>query len=130
MDLKVVRSIHLYSGCFLTPLLVFFLITGLLQTYGLHETGKNGYNPPAAIAALSQIHKNQRYATASFTPRPSSVFRWLMVVMTIGLMLNLVMGIILAFKFGHAPAVWISMGLGIVVPVVILCWPWLHRAAG
>lgn len=114
----------------MTPLLVFFLITGLLQTFGLHTDRKNGYRAPAVIAAVSQVHTDQRYATDSFFPQPSKQFQWLIVVMTIGVLLNLVMGIILAFKFGHAPVVWICMGLGIVVPVVILCGPWLHRTAG
>lgn len=131
MNIKIVRSIHLYSGCFLMPLLVFFLLTGLLQTFNLHRPKKaEGYKPWAIVAAASQVHKNQRFATESFSPPPSKIFQALVVVMTIGLLLNLIMGIVLAFKFGHAPVVWVSLVLGILVPVAVLYWPWLHKTAG
>ncbi len=120
----------MYSGCFITPLLVFFMLTGVLQTFELHEKKKNGYQPPAVIEALAQVHKHQRYETDDFRPKASVLFQILIVIMTIGLMLNLAMGIILAFKFGHAAVVWISVFMGFLIPVLILYLPWLHKSLG
>lgn len=131
MDIKVVRSVHLYSGCFFTPLLVFFLLSGLWQTFDLHEQKKNSsYKPPQVIEALSQVHKHQRYDSESKRSKPSAMFRILIILMTLGLVLNLVMGLILAFKFGHAAVVWTTFALGILVPILILYLPWLHKSTG
>ncbi len=113
------------------PLIVFFMITGLLQTFNLHRPKKDGnYKPWAVVESVSQVHKRQRYETDSFSPPSSRIFQILIVIMTIGLLINLIMGIILAFKFGHAWVVWISLVLGILVPVVVLWLPWLHKSTG
>ncbi len=58
--LKFLRKVHLYAGIFTTPALIFFAITGALQTFSLHETtpGSN-YKPPVWIASLAQLHKKQ-----------------------------------------------------------------------
>lgn len=65
--LRTVRQIHLYVGVVIAPALLFFAITGALQTAGLHETirGSN-YQPPHWIVVLAQIHKKQ---TANLPPR-------------------------------------------------------------
>lgn len=45
--LKNSRQIHLYLGVFTTPALLFFAITGALQTFSFHETTKGSdYKPP------------------------------------------------------------------------------------
>ena len=36
--LKFLRKAHLYIGIFTTPALIFFAVTGALQTFSLHET--------------------------------------------------------------------------------------------
>ena len=58
--LKNIRLIHLYFGVFITPALIFFAVTGALQTFSLHETTRgSSYKPPAWIATLAQVHKKQ-----------------------------------------------------------------------
>ena len=64
--LRWVRKMHLYFGLFITPALLFFALTGALQTFNLHEPAGESYQPPAWIAHLAQIHKNQ---TAQLRPR-------------------------------------------------------------
>lgn len=57
--LKVVRLCHLYIGVFIAPAVVFFAVTGALQTFALHKTGeRKGYTPPRALAVLARIHKD------------------------------------------------------------------------
>ncbi len=61
------RKIHLYVGVFTTPAILFFAFTGVLQTFSLHESARDGsYEPQNWIVILSQIHKKQ---TASVPPR-------------------------------------------------------------
>ena len=58
--LKYLRLIHLYTGVFIAPALIFFAFTGALQTFSLHETTRgSSYKPPAWAVMLAQIHKKQ-----------------------------------------------------------------------
>lgn len=58
--LKATRLVHLYLGVFVAPMLLFFAITGFLQTFSLHETLKGrAYKPPAILVKLGQFHKKQ-----------------------------------------------------------------------
>jgi hypothetical protein len=58
--LKVLRQIHLYLGIFTAPALLFFALTGALQTFSLHEASRTSdYKPPTWIVTLAQLHKKQ-----------------------------------------------------------------------
>jgi hypothetical protein len=54
------RALHTYVGFFIAPSVLFFALTGSLQLFSLHEA-HGGYHPPAAIVALSSVHKDQTY---------------------------------------------------------------------
>jgi len=70
--LKILRTIHLYLGVFMAPALLFFAITGGLQTFSLHETTRgSSYTPPAWLATLAMLHKKQTIAAPVRKPRPS-----------------------------------------------------------
>lgn len=71
-SLKFLRLVHLYLGVFTAPMLVFFAITGGLQTFGLHEASRGGgtYNPPGWLASLGQLHKKQTTQVPPRRPRP------------------------------------------------------------
>ena len=58
--LKVVRVTHLYLGVFIAPALLFFALTGAMQTFSLHETQRGSdYVPPRWAVVLGQLHKKQ-----------------------------------------------------------------------
>jgi hypothetical protein len=58
--LQFFRKTHLYVGVFTAPAILFFALSGALQTFSLHEFGRDGaYKPPQWILLLSQIHKKQ-----------------------------------------------------------------------
>ena len=59
--MKQIRQFHLYLGTFFAPVIFFFAFSDALQTFGLHESEKDGsYNAPAWIATMAQVHKDQR----------------------------------------------------------------------
>lgn len=61
------RQIHLYLGLFSAPALLFFALSGALQTFSLHEPTKGGdYKPANWIVVMAQLHKHQ---TAEMPPR-------------------------------------------------------------
>lgn len=49
----------MYFGLFISPALLFFAITGAVQTLSLHEAAGSSYKPPAVLAELGQLHKKQ-----------------------------------------------------------------------
>lgn len=52
-------------------MLLFFAITGGLQTFGLHESSRGSdYKPPAWLATVAQLHKKQTIITPVRRPRP------------------------------------------------------------
>jgi hypothetical protein len=125
INIKAMRNIHLYLGVFFAPLLIFFLISGCWQTFGLHEASKSGdYAPPAIIKSLSQVHKNQRWVDSKMAPKSSIPFRYLIVLMSVGILITTVLGIIMAFKYTKGWIVWGCLLLGIVVPCFLL---WFAR---
>jgi hypothetical protein len=70
--LKFLRKVHLYIGIFATPALLFFAITGAMQTFSLHETTQGSdYKPPAWIATLAQLHKKQTTVVPVRKARPA-----------------------------------------------------------
>jgi uncharacterized iron-regulated membrane protein len=58
--LQFFRNTHLYVGVFTAPAILFFALTGSLQTFSLHEAARDGsYKPAQWIQVLAQIHKKQ-----------------------------------------------------------------------
>src|ERR1700722_16484766 len=125
MNIKAMRNIHLYLGVFFAPLLLFFLISGSWQTFDFHHASKDGnYEPPAIIKSLSQVHKDQRWVDGKMVPQSSVPFRWLVVLMSIGLLVTTILGIIMAFKYTRPWIVWTCLFLGFAIPFFLL---WMAR---
>lgn len=58
--LQFYRKTHLYIGVFTAPAILFFALTGALQTFSLHESARDGsYKPAQWILLFAQIHKKQ-----------------------------------------------------------------------
>ncbi len=71
--LKFLRTVHLYIGIFTTPALLFFALTGAMQTFSLHEARPGSTEkPPAWIATLAQLHKKQTTAVPVRKPHPAA----------------------------------------------------------
>lgn len=69
--LRTTRTVHLYLGIFTAPMLLFFAITGGLQSFGLHESSRgSSYTPPAWLASMAQLHKKQATVMPVRRPRP------------------------------------------------------------
>ena len=115
MDMKLIRNMHLYLGVFFAPLLLFFVVTGFVQTFNWHEDGA-----PAIIKTLSEVHKHQRLSCGEDCHDPSIVFRSLIVLMCAGLLASTILGIMMAFKFRPGLRVWVCLLAGIAIPVVLL----------
>jgi hypothetical protein len=140
-----IRKLHLYLGALCAPAIVFFAISGALQTFGLHEAkAPSTYTPPHWIATLAEVHKNQRFekpavaehgdaskpkreANASALPEAMHVRASVMalkiwfLVTAVALITTSVLGVIMAFRYnGDKRLVTALLLLGLVIPFVLL----------
>ncbi|HEU0197509.1 MAG TPA: hypothetical protein VFQ88_09885 [Nevskiaceae bacterium] len=143
---KPLRSAHLYLGIFSAPALLFFAITGALQSVNLHEASRSGgYTPPAWLAHVAHLHKKQslelpvrpkptvnpsaKAGRANVKPRvaPPAARRalWPMkaffVVISLSLMLSVLSGLTMSWRHARSRRRFgAALGAGVLVPVVLL----------
>ena len=144
--LKALRALHLYVGIFISPMLLFFAVTGALQTFSLHETtAGSSYKPPAWIVTLAQIHKKQTdvlppkrvqpaapkpdapkpekaQVTSPTAPQKSHLpMKIFFLLVSVGLHTSTLTGIYMAYKYTRRR--WLATALlaaGVVAPLVLL----------
>lgn len=123
MNIAKMRNFHLYLGCFFAPLLVFFIVSGCLQSFEWHEA-EDGRNPPAILKILSQVHMHQRLTQTNQDLEPSVGFRFLVLFMSLGLTVTMVLGVIMALKSTAPWKVGVCLLLGVLIPLLLL---WVSR---
>jgi hypothetical protein len=136
------RRYHLYIGMFLAPAILFFALSGALQTFRLQEEKGWGGTPPTWIVWLASVHKDDRLPQAKAAeadehakptvkpaapkaaqkPKPSALpFKIFAVLMSIGLMLSAVLGMVIALNNRATRRVsTIMLVAGVVVPILLL----------
>jgi glycerol uptake facilitator-like aquaporin len=113
--MKNLRRIHTFLGCFIAPLLLFFVATGWYQT--VNPDRKKGEGEADKLVGRLSTVSAQVYHTA--------LFRYLVVVMCAALITTIALGIVLAFRSSRQRwQVWLSQALGILVPMILL---WLGQ---
>ena len=116
--MNFLRRIHLYLGCFFAPMLVFFSVSGIWQVYGLQWV-----NGPNILTYLSTIHMgHQLYfkdpsKAYTFT---SPYLEFFVVAMAASLVLSIILGVIMAFKFGRGTLALASLAAGVLVPLILI----------
>src|SRR5690349_11379084 len=57
--LRNLRQLHHYVGVFLAPAILFFALSGAVQTFRLGEDKGWGGPPPSALVWMTSVHKDQ-----------------------------------------------------------------------
>ena len=124
--MKFIRRAHLYLGCFFTPLLLFYILTGWYQT-----VNQNRIKTPSEAETLLQkfrvVHSDQIYPAEQEFEKPSSpkLFQGFVVLMSVAATLTVALGLVLSFKtLRPVWPVWACLVLGIVLPMLLL---WLGQ---
>ena len=146
---RSLRQYHRYLGLFFTPAILFFAISGSLQTFRLQEEKGYGGTPPDWIVWLAAIHKDQsppraapadeagaadhhaaddeaaapgHAAPVPAAPRPSPIpLKIFVVAMAIGLVLSSLLGTTIALANRTTRRASIGMlAAGAVLPCVLL----------
>ncbi len=129
MDIKKIRNVHLYLGCFFAPLIILFIFTGAIQTLGWHNPKYGSYDPnqgtvplvyePSSfIKIVTTMHMNRGYKLFWF--QTSNIYRYFVLTMAFGLLVTIILGILMAFKFTNPTLVWFMLGGGILVPILLI----------
>ena len=124
--MKNLRRLHLYLGCFFTPMLLFYILTGWYQVVVPNRL-KSPSEAETLVQKLRVVHVDQIYPSEAEVQKPSSpkLYKVLVVIMAIAATITIVLGIILAFKSTRQPwPVLISLVLGILLPALML---WLGQ---
>src|SRR4051794_22211702 len=85
------RSIHLYLGCVFAPLLLFFSVSGIWQTFGIHST---------VLSRLSTIHTSHQLKDGSALTSP--LLRIFVLVMAVSFIITTLLGVVMAIKYGRS----------------------------
>lgn len=120
--MRLIRRLHTYLACFFAPLLMFFVLTGWYQTVN-HDRLKSPGEAETLLQKLRTVHVDQVYPSNHEIMKPSSPkwFQWLVISMSLALVVTVALGVILAFRSTKNPwPVWISLVLGILLPVLFL----------
>ena len=123
--MRLIRKLHLYLSVFFAPLLIFFIATGWYQTLNTQRNKLLG-EQDNLVSKLTSIHVDQIYPTESGTGEyTTTLFKILVVTMSISLLVTIILGMILAFrstKRSWLVGLWFLIGL--IVPVAFL---WLGQ---
>lgn len=122
--MRKLRLLHLYLGCFFAPLLLFYIGTGWYQTLNTNRNKTLG-EQGNWLSNLTSVHVDQIYPAEGVESFSPGLYRALVVLMSISLILTMGLGIFLAFRVSRKSwPVWLSLSLGLLVPVVCL---WLGQ---
>jgi hypothetical protein len=112
-----IRRAHLYLGCFFAPLLVFFSVSGIWQVYGIQWGDDHRF-----LRLLSTIHMGHNMGSKD--PHPftftSPYLEFFVVIMAASLVLNIALGVIMAFRFGRGTLALASLAAGVLVPLILV----------
>lgn len=123
-SLKLLRRLHLYLGVFFAPMLVFYVASGWYQTVNVDRRKGLG-EAEGIVDKLVSVHVDQVYPADAAVSWEPGAFRVLVVTMSLALLATVLLGIVLAIRStARRWPVWLSLGLGIVVPVLLL---WLGQ---
>lgn len=142
--MRNLRLLHRYMGLLFTPAILFFTVTGVLQTFNLHSPNKSsGYIPPTWLVEMAQLHKKQTLSVTkekaaiskpesvpgdpagpkkAGSPRKSALpLKIFVLVMSVGLIATTLLGIYMAFRFGGDPRlIWGILVIGTLLPVATI----------
>ncbi len=140
----VIRDLHVYVSVFVAPSLLFFALTGALQTFRIPDQK----TAPAVIQKLARLHKDDVFAVkpprpkrpegaheggdhdkaaapkppeAKPAPKPSTeVMKWFFAAVSVGIALTTLFGLWMALAYSRRKlVVWALLIAGAAAPVLI-----------
>ena len=134
--MKQLRRIHLYLGCFITPLLIVYLVSGLYFIFN-PKRQKDDAEAQTLMQKLYWLHTDQQLPrgtsdlidpmakdqpkTISTYEADTTLFKYLVYLMVIAAVVTMIMGIVLAIRTTKKKKPVIgSIIAGILIPFIFL----------
>lgn len=136
------RELHVYISVFVAPSLLFFALTGALQTFRIPDLQA----APVVVQKLARLHKDDVFAVkpprpkrpegaggdrhkadaskpaeAKPAPKPSTeVMKWFFAAVSVGVALTTTFGLWMALAYSRRKLiVWLLLIAGVLTPVLI-----------
>jgi hypothetical protein len=135
LRLAMIRQWHVYISVFVAPSLLFFALTGALQTFRLPDRPDS----PVVIQKLARLHKDDVFAvkpdaasrdkaagpkapeTKPAPARSTEIMKWFFTAVSIGVALTTLFGLWIALAYNKRKLVlWLVLIAGAAAPVLIL----------
>lgn len=115
--MKTLLSVHRFLSLFVAPAMIFFAVSGALQTYRLQEDRKDGsYRAPQALKTMGEIHKAEKLPPAG---RP--FFRAAQLVLAAVFFLTALAGVAIGFRTARTTwPVWAALLAGTALPLLVV----------
>jgi hypothetical protein len=114
------RKLHLYVGCLFAPLLIYFSLSGMWQTFRLHKHAKGTVASPMqnVLETLSGPHTDGNLGKGK---NPSLLFRIFSEIMAIGFIFTALLGIQMGLQMKRArkSVIWTVIA-GALLPILFL----------
>jgi hypothetical protein len=149
LTLRRLRQVHQYLGMFFAPAILFFAVSGALQTFSLHENHGGGpYKPPAWIVTMASLHKDQALphppparpahpaGRADHAAKPADLqppkapepaprsplpLKIFVLCLAVGLMASTGLGVVIGLQHAaYRPGSIIALALGVLLPIALI----------
>jgi hypothetical protein len=116
------RQIHLYLGCVFAPLLAFFALSGIWHNYFLYYSRPDEHHPRVrhVLMVLSSLHTGRGLKSGETLSSPT--LRFFVAAMALSLLVTMLLGIVMAFRFGRARVALLCLLAGVVIPLVLIAF--------
>ncbi len=121
--MPTLRRAHLYLGCFFSPLLIYFSISGAWQLYRWNNLPRNAPATASqrAFHALSDPHTESTFPGLDRKKDKSALFSAFSLLMAAGIVVTSLLGILMALKLpGRRKFAVLWIAAGVAVPIVLL----------
>jgi hypothetical protein len=140
LRLGLIRQLHIYLSVFVAPTLIFFALTGALQTFRVPDQKA----APVALQKLARLHKDTVFAVKPPRPKrpegagerrggeqpapakpqskPSTeALKWFFSIASIGVAISALLGLWMALAYSKRRVIlWIVLSAGMLAPVLLL----------
>jgi hypothetical protein len=141
LRLGLIRQLHVWISVFVAPSLLFFALTGALQTFRIPDEKA----APVLIQKLARVHKDDVFAVKPARPRKpegasrdkakaekppeakptpkrsTEVLKWFFATVSVAIALTTLLGLWMALTYGRQKLViWILLLAGAAAPILIL----------
>jgi hypothetical protein len=108
--MQKLRIVHLYLGCVFAPLLLFFAVSGIVQTLGYHSP---------LFDRISTIHTSHQLKSGDSL---TSVFLVVFVLlMAASFIVTTILGVLMAIRHGRSRRMaFFCLAFGVLAPLVLV----------